>query len=718
MANEGNESSRGNNRRSNMDLNLYLGLPRSPRRARPDLGSDLALSSIPINSSSSSSVASIEDSNTPINGSTSAPVETAESHPPYSPAAPVMDANAETLMDTSSPPNSPPEYTPYFPSYESFNPSSSSPYPSLVDPLPLPLPLPPVQELDEASNPSLMIVDDPAVAYSPPYVAAPNYIPLSAAPPPDTPSEDAPPFTFYPRNNRHDAPQFELYRPEIRFRRLIETSHRLRARRFRSSSPYVYHHGSNAASPSMVATIEGEPQPAQDTTPPPLIPCSLIQSQRKDKVKMEEPKEEGSNEDSKEKSQLESPGGHFECNICLEMANEPVVTSCGHLFCWPCLYQWLHVHSDHKECPVCKGEVTESNLTPIYGRGNADPDADPSKKKKKEQVGGSEEDVKIPPRPRGNRVESFRQQFRPVSRRFGEGIASMSRLLDQQMRHQGPPPSAAAPPSSQNLEASMQDVLEGAHRRVLTRLRARRLHRQHLQQQLQHQHQHQDSSANINNNNNNDSSQPVMIASPVTIGAGLINGPATSAGAGAANPNPNSDSLFRDGIDLWHRFSLYGLASTERLAVLTADLGRVVGRFASMSTTSTNNNNNGASSSAAGQMEPSSSERGGVGGGGSQVAAALAADQVSASSTMAVIQGEAGTGIWDEPVSEHPNSSAGSSRAHQRRRVRGLGGASTSSAAPAPAPAPATAERQGNEEDSLDVDGEPTQHLRKRRRLN
>jgi hypothetical protein len=28
----------------------------------------------------------------------------------------------------------------------------------------------------------------------------------------------------------------------------------------------------------------------------------------------------------------------FDCNICLELARQPVVTSCGHLFCWPCLY--------------------------------------------------------------------------------------------------------------------------------------------------------------------------------------------------------------------------------------------------------------------------------------------------------------------------------------------------------------------------------------------
>ena len=27
----------------------------------------------------------------------------------------------------------------------------------------------------------------------------------------------------------------------------------------------------------------------------------------------------------------------FECNICLHQAEQPVVTPCGHLFCWPCL---------------------------------------------------------------------------------------------------------------------------------------------------------------------------------------------------------------------------------------------------------------------------------------------------------------------------------------------------------------------------------------------
>ncbi|KAJ6923790.1 hypothetical protein NC652_017186 [Populus alba x Populus x berolinensis] len=54
-------------------------------------------------------------------------------------------------------------------------------------------------------------------------------------------------------------------------------------------------------------------------------------------------------------------GSFYDCNICLDLATDPVVTCCGHLFCWPCLYQWLHVHSDAKECPVCKGEVTVKN---------------------------------------------------------------------------------------------------------------------------------------------------------------------------------------------------------------------------------------------------------------------------------------------------------------------------------------------------------------------
>ncbi|CAN4117529.1 unnamed protein product [Withania somnifera] len=67
----------------------------------------------------------------------------------------------------------------------------------------------------------------------------------------------------------------------------------------------------------------------------------------------------------------------FECNICLDLAHDPVVTFCGHLYCWPCIYRWIHLHNIPSEnqvprnpqCPVCKAEVSQTTLVPLYGRG-------------------------------------------------------------------------------------------------------------------------------------------------------------------------------------------------------------------------------------------------------------------------------------------------------------------------------------------------------------
>ncbi|KAL8268337.1 hypothetical protein R6Q59_002135 [Mikania micrantha] len=94
----------------------------------------------------------------------------------------------------------------------------------------------------------------------------------------------------------------------------------------------------------------------------------------------------------------DNSGGFFDCNICLEMARDPILTCCGHLFCWCCFYQLSYVDSSAKECPVCKGEVTDSSITPIYGNGKDQP------------VLKLESGVNIPPRPRARRVESIRQQ--------------------------------------------------------------------------------------------------------------------------------------------------------------------------------------------------------------------------------------------------------------------------------------------------------------------
>lgn len=51
-----------------------------------------------------------------------------------------------------------------------------------------------------------------------------------------------------------------------------------------------------------------------------------------------------------------------------------VNSSGGQLFCWPCLYKWLHVHVHYRECPVCKAPIEEEKLVPLYGYGKISDD--------------------------------------------------------------------------------------------------------------------------------------------------------------------------------------------------------------------------------------------------------------------------------------------------------------------------------------------------------
>ncbi|KAF0931703.1 hypothetical protein E2562_005698 [Oryza meyeriana var. granulata] len=81
-------------------------------------------------------------------------------------------------------------------------------------------------------------------------------------------------------------------------------------------------------------------------------------------------------------AQAAGGGGCFDCNICLDFATEPVVTLCGHLYCWPCIYEWLRPDDDgadesngdasstRRPCPVCKAAVSPDTLVPLYGRGS------------------------------------------------------------------------------------------------------------------------------------------------------------------------------------------------------------------------------------------------------------------------------------------------------------------------------------------------------------
>uniref|UniRef100_F6GWZ9 E3 ubiquitin-protein ligase RMA n=1 Tax=Vitis vinifera TaxID=29760 RepID=F6GWZ9_VITVI len=103
--------------------------------------------------------------------------------------------------------------------------------------------------------------------------------------------------------------------------------------------------------------------------------------------------------------------GDFECNICFELAQDPIVTLCGHLYCWPCLYEWLHHHSHSQECPVCKALIQEEKLVPLYGRGKT-----PSDPRSKSIPNDS-----IPSRPAGQRPETAPPVANPVSH-LGVGL--------------------------------------------------------------------------------------------------------------------------------------------------------------------------------------------------------------------------------------------------------------------------------------------------------
>ncbi|XP_019429640.1 PREDICTED: E3 ubiquitin-protein ligase RMA1H1-like [Lupinus angustifolius] len=115
--------------------------------------------------------------------------------------------------------------------------------------------------------------------------------------------------------------------------------------------------------------------------------------------------------------------GGFDCNICLESVQDPVVTLCGHLYCWPCIYKWLNFDTfsseyeeQHKtECPVCKSEISQSSLVPLYGRSQT---TLPSSRKTRQ------EGIIIPRRPHGpswlagtsrsSNTASFSQPTSPV----------------------------------------------------------------------------------------------------------------------------------------------------------------------------------------------------------------------------------------------------------------------------------------------------------------
>lgn len=52
------------------------------------------------------------------------------------------------------------------------------------------------------------------------------------------------------------------------------------------------------------------------------------------------------------------------CTLCLEAMKDPSVTTCGHVFCWTCIRDWV---KEKPECPLCRQEAIGSKILPLRG---------------------------------------------------------------------------------------------------------------------------------------------------------------------------------------------------------------------------------------------------------------------------------------------------------------------------------------------------------------
>eukprot|EP00871_Galdieria_phlegrea_P001621 jgi/Galph1/245/GphlegSOOS_G4903.1 len=142
-------------------------------------------------------------------------------------------------------------------------------------------------------------------------------------------------------------------------------------------------------------------------------------------------------EESKDSSQEEtskSGASVFDCHICFDTPTDPVVTPCGHLYCWSCIYRWMKAHPEGAGCPVCKSSIDKSKIIPIYGRGGNDQE-DPRNKTPND----AEE---IPARPMGQRTEFTPRQSSNTSNPLQGGGAPFGGPFYSNPFYPGPFPSA------------------------------------------------------------------------------------------------------------------------------------------------------------------------------------------------------------------------------------------------------------------------------------
>ena len=57
-------------------------------------------------------------------------------------------------------------------------------------------------------------------------------------------------------------------------------------------------------------------------------------------------------------------GQQRKCTLCLENFKDPSVTTCGHVFCWACVQDWVR---EKPECPLCRSAIYGNKVLPLRG---------------------------------------------------------------------------------------------------------------------------------------------------------------------------------------------------------------------------------------------------------------------------------------------------------------------------------------------------------------
>jgi peroxin-10 len=52
------------------------------------------------------------------------------------------------------------------------------------------------------------------------------------------------------------------------------------------------------------------------------------------------------------------------CTLCLEELKDPSVTTCGHVYCWACIADWIR---EKPECPLCRQSLLSQHVLPLRG---------------------------------------------------------------------------------------------------------------------------------------------------------------------------------------------------------------------------------------------------------------------------------------------------------------------------------------------------------------